>query len=111
MKKIFVINSESMGNGNFDLGKQLMVNFFRKLAFQDFLPQGIIFYNAGVKLLAQGSSILPELDALEKKGVDLIACGTCVNFFGLQEKILVGRVSNMEEIVSHLCKAERVVTI
>jgi selenium metabolism protein YedF len=111
MKKVIVIQGDSMGKGDDDLGKKLLCNFLRKLTLQEILPKAIIFYNSGVKLLAEGTPVLVELEALEKKGVDLIACGTCVNYFELEEKILVGRVSDMQEIVSHVIKDERVVTI
>lgn len=111
MKKIIVINSEIMGKGNDELGRKIMASFLRKLTLQESYPEAIIFYNTGVKLVAVGTPILAELKSLEERGIDLIACGTCVSFFELQDKILVGRVSDMQEIVTHLTKADKVVTI
>ncbi|CBE68200.1 SirA-like (fragment) [Candidatus Methylomirabilis oxygeniifera] len=74
-------------------------------------PSGIVFYNSGVNLLARGSSVLDALDVLAEAGVDLIACGTCVAFYKLKDKIFVGRISDMLEIVSTLMNSEKVITI
>jgi selenium metabolism protein YedF len=111
MRNIIVIHSDVMGRGNDDLGKKLIGSFFRKLTLQEDCPEAIIFYNAGVFLLAEGSPVLTDLKVLEEKGVDLIACGTCVSFFELQNKIMAGRVSDMQEITTQLVKAEKIITL
>jgi len=84
MKRTIIINSETWGRGNEELGKQLMDSFLRKLLALGSKPDVIIFYNSGVRLLAQGSLVTDALDALYNTGVDMIACGTCVAYFQQQ---------------------------
>lgn len=111
MKKVIIINSDSLGRGDEALGQRLMGAFLRKLWAREEKPDAIIFYNSGVKLMAKGSAVLDALDGLYGSGVDILACGTCVEYYNLGNDIQVGRVSNMEEIVSILMKAESVVTV
>jgi selenium metabolism protein YedF len=111
MSKTVIINSEGLGSGDEELGRQLMGSFLRKLWGNSVRPSRIIFYNAGVKLLVEGSPVLDALDGLSEQGVDLIACGTCVTFYDIKEKIAVGRVSNMNEIVAMMMSDAAVVTV
>ncbi|KAB2959856.1 MAG: sulfurtransferase-like selenium metabolism protein YedF [Candidatus Methylomirabilis oxygeniifera] len=111
MSTTIIINSEVLGKGPDELGERLMGSFLRKLCMQREKPSGIVFYNSGVNLLARGSSVLDALDVLAEAGVDLIACGTCVAFYKLKDKIFVGRISDMLEIVSTLMNSEKVITI
>ena len=109
--KTIVIHSETLGRGNDELGKKLMAPFLRKLLIAEKKPARIIFYNAGVKLLAHGSPVLFELEELAASGVELIGCGTCIGFFKLDDKIAVGRRSNMQEIVGYLTESDSVMTV
>ncbi len=111
MRKTIVINSETMGKGEDELGQMIQVTFFTQVSASDRKPDAIIFYNAAVKLLTADSPALDALNDLFRTGVDLIACGTCVAYFELKDKIVVGRVSNMQEIVSILLDSDSVVTI
>jgi selenium metabolism protein YedF len=111
MKKVIVINSESFGRGSEELGKKLMGAFLKKLWASDSKPGQIVFYNSGVKLLGPDSPVLDALNALFDSGVDLLACGTCITYFELDDKIKVGRVSNMEEIVASFLNSDDVITI
>ena len=111
MKTVVVINSDTMGKGNDELGELIMGNFFNQLLAVSPLPDAVIFYNAGVKLLTAEAPVSGALDALFKRGVDLIACGTCVTYFKLGDKLDNGRVSNMQEVVSILMNTDKVVTI
>jgi len=111
MKKVFIINSEFYGHGNDELGHKLMGAFLKKVWARDKKPYAIIFYNSGVKLLAKGSFYLDALTGLEDAGVDLIACGTCLDSYDLKDKMMVGRVSGMEEIVDVMMNAKSVITI
>lgn len=111
MPKTIIINSEIFGAGSHELGQQLMGSFLRKLWRINDKPAAIIFYNSGVKLLAEGSNVLDALDGLYNAGVDLIACGTCVSYFNLKEKIAVGRVSDMNEIVTIMTTNDSVITV
>lgn len=111
MSKAIIINAESMGRGSEEVGKQMLGSFFRKIGAQTQKPDAMIFYNSGVKLVAEGSPFLADLEILSRSGIDLIACGTCAGYFGLSDRIVVGRVSNMQEIARTLMKTESVVTL
>lgn len=110
MKMIVLLNGECLGQGTSELGAQLMGSFLRKLWMVDHKPDAIIFYNSAVKLLSEGSQVLDALDGLSKAGVDLIACGTCTSYFQLDDSLHVGRISNMQEIISIIMNAQKVVT-
>lgn len=99
MKKVIIINSETMGNGNSELGATPKK------------PEAIILYNGGVKLAAEGSGVLDALEGLLDAGVDILACGTCVEHFGLGAKMKKARISNMVEITECLMNADDTVTI
>ncbi|NLY35812.1 MAG: sulfurtransferase-like selenium metabolism protein YedF [Tissierellia bacterium] len=111
MKEVIIINDDAMGRGSKELGKKLIGTFLTKLWASPIKPDAIIFYNGAVKLLTIGGGSHQALHFLEKAGVDLIACGTCVSYFELEEQINLGRISGMEEILMLIQKAEKVVTI
>ena len=111
MKTLFIVNSEFFGNGNDELGQKLMGAFLKKLWAKQKKPQYIVFYNSAVKLLAKGSLHLDALHGLSDLGVDLIACGTCVDFYGLTDCIEIGRISGMEEIVNLMELCPKVITV
>ena len=106
---VVAVSSDKMGEGSEELGKVLIKAFFFALTQQDELPGTIIFYNGGVKLSTEGSPVLEDLTNLAAQGVEVISCGTCLNFYQLSEKLAVGEVSNMYDIVEHLRKADVVV--
>jgi selenium metabolism protein YedF len=111
MNKTIVINSELMGRGDDELGRQIMGSFLRKLSIEENKPKKIIFFNSGVKLLAKGSSVLDGIDLLKKAGIDMMACGTCVNYYKLADKIESGLISDMKSIISTLMNSDDVITI
>ncbi len=106
---VVAIGSNTMGAGNDELGKALMKAFVFALTNADTLPERIIFYNSGAYLPCEGSDSLEDLKNLEKAGVKITACGTCLNFYGLTEKLQVGTVSNMYDIVEALTAARTVI--
>lgn len=108
---VFIISSDTLGRGSDDLGRQLMAKFVLQLSTQAPKPHAIAFYNAGVKLLAEGSSCLEGFRTLEHDGTDLLACGTCVDFFQVRGQIAVGHVTDMREIVATIHAAPKVVTV
>ena len=108
---VFVIASETLGRGSEELGRQLMAKFVLQLSTQTPRPHAIVFYNAGVKLLADDSPCLEGFRSLEHDGTDLLACGTCVDFFQLRGRIAVGHVTDMREIVAAIHAAPKVVTV
>ena len=98
-KTAVVIGSNQMGTGDEALGKTLIKAFIFALTSQDTVPDHIIFYNRGAELSCEGSDSLDDLRALAAAGADIMTCGTCLNFYDLQDRLAVGRVSNMYDIV------------
>jgi len=111
MERVVVINSDKMGQGDEKLGARLMGNFLSKLIDAKLKPKIMVLYNSGVKLAAKGSPVLESLQSLENLGVEIICCGTCVNFYGLADQMEAGRVSDMPEIVRVLIQAKATVTV
>ena len=106
---VVAIGSDKMGIGAEDLGKTLLKAFVFALTQQDQLPKTILFYNGGASLTCEGSPMLEDLRALEAQGVEIMTCGTCLNYYGLTEKLAVGSVTNMYTIVEKLTQAGSVV--
>lgn len=106
---VLVLDSATLGRGADELGANLMVNFLRNLAFRDDLPETILCYNTGARLTETTSPAFPMLQALADKGVEIILCGTCVEYFRLQNKVGIGRVGDMRGIVEALMKADKVI--
>ncbi|HOV94341.1 MAG TPA: sulfurtransferase-like selenium metabolism protein YedF [Spirochaetales bacterium] len=94
--------SDSIGQGSDELGALLMKGFIYALAEGENKPVRMIFMNSGVNLTVEGSIHLENLRRLQDEGVEILSCGTCLDFYGLKDKLAVGRVSNMYEIVSLL---------
>ena len=103
-----VISSEAMGQGDDRLGKILMKSFLFALTQQDILPETVLLYNGGAFLSCEGSEYLEDLKKLEELGVEILTCGTCLDFYGLKEKLAVGGISNMYEIVEKQCRAHTI---
>ena len=99
---VVVISSDKMGEGAEELGKTLLKAFV-------FSPKTMLFYNGGAHLTCEGSPMLEDLKALEAEGVEILTCGTCLNFYGLTEKLVVGGVTNMYVIAEKMLNAGNVV--
>ena len=108
--KVFLIQSEGLGRGDEQLGQLLMSNFFRLLGENEDKPKTIIFWNAGARLLCEGSPVLERLKRLEEQGVELLACGTCLEYFELNDKLTVGKPTNMMKSIQTMLSSE-VVTL
>jgi len=106
---VFYIASDYMGIGSEELGHVLMRGFIKTIKDIKEKPGKLIFLNGGVKLTTKGSKVLDDLKELEAAGIDILSCGTCLDFFGLKEELKAGRVSNMFEILSSLTEADRVI--
>ena len=106
---VVVIASDQMGVGSPELGKTLMKGFLYALGQQESLPRTILFYNGGASLSCEGSPALEDLKSLEAQGVEILTCGTCLNFYGLSEKLQVGEVTNMYSIVEKMTQADCIV--
>ena len=103
------ITSEFMGHGDDKLGKMLIRSFFVALSVMEELPTVIVFYNSGVKLAAKGSEVTDLLLEIEAKGVEIILCGTCVDFFGLGNNTVSGKIGDMYQILQRLAAAGNVI--
>ena len=106
---VVAIGANTMGAGAEELGKTLLKAFVFALTQQDKLPKTVLFYNGGASLTCEGSPMLEDLKTLESEGVEIMTCGTCLNYYGLTEKLAVGSVTNMYAIVEKLTHAGNVV--
>ncbi len=106
---VVVISSRYMGSGNDELGAILMKSFIYALSQQEVLPETILFYNSGAYLTCEESPSLDDIKSLEAEGVEILTCGTCLNFYGLKEKLKVGEISNMYDIVEKMTQAGHIV--
>lgn len=109
--RILLISQDVMGKGDDALGAVLMKSFFHTLAETDPAPDTIIFFNSGVKLLAEGSEVIDDITMLEKKGKRIIACGTCLDYFNLKQSLRAGTVSNMYEIKELMITASSTISL
>lgn len=107
-KQLVVISSDCMGSGSDELGRQLMKGFIYALTELDQLPETMLFYNGGAKLTVEGSDALEDLRLLEAQGVEILTCGTCLNHYGLSEKLAVGTVTNMYVIAEKMMEARTI---
>lgn len=106
---VVVITSRCMGEGNEELGRALMKSYLFALTQMETMPKTILFYNGGAFLTTEGSAFLEDLKSLEAQGVEILTCGTCLNFYGISEKLQVGGVTNMYEIAEKLAGATRII--
>ena len=106
---VYAFGTNVMGSGNDELGATLMKGFIYAVSQLEELPKTMLFYNGGVKLTTEGSASLEDLKSLQAQGVEILSCGTCLNFYGLSEKLAVGEVTNMYTIVEKLNGASHIV--
>lgn len=99
---VIAITADTMGKGNEELGKILIKSFVYTVSETPPYPKTMVFYNGGVRLTCQGSPVLDDLIRLEDKGVEIISCGTCLDFLELKDKLKVGSISNMYTIYEKL---------
>jgi intracellular sulfur oxidation DsrE/DsrF family protein len=108
---VILVTNDGMGRADTELQHKLAATYFRLLNEHDMLPAVICFYTDGVKLVCTGSPVLDVLRDLEGKGVRLVICGTCLNYFGLTEQVAVGIVGGMADIIDAQWRAEKVITL
>ena len=108
---VIQITRNGMGHADPELQQQLIDKYLSLLDEHNQLPAAICFYTDGVKLAVEGSPVLKQLRSLESKGVHLILCGTCLNFFGLTDKVQVGVVGGMTDIIEAQWRAGKVITL
>ncbi len=106
---VVVISSATMGEGDPELGKILIKGFIYALTQLDTLPKTMLFYNGGAHLTCEESASLEDLKSLEAQGVQILTCGTCLNHYGLTEKLQVGEVTNMYVIAETMAGATKII--
>lgn len=105
---VVVVSSDRMGIGNDELGKVLIKGFIFAVTQLDTLPKTMLFYNGGATITCEGSDSIEDLKSLEAQGVEILTCGTCLDYYGLKEKLAVGSVTNMYSIVEKMAGANKI---
>ncbi len=108
--KVILFLSDSMGEER-ELGTMLLRAFLSTLKEASSLPSKLLFVNRGVFLTTEGSKVIDVLKELEERGVEIYSCGTCLEYFGLKDKLLVGKITNMYDTVENLLQSDSVVRI
>jgi len=108
---VILITSDVLGTGDRRLGEILMKAFLNTLWDAETKPAKILFLNDGVRLTTEGSEVLETLHLLEKEGVQIFSCGTCLEYYQLKEDLKVGLVTNMYDTVDSLLSASKVIKI
>ncbi len=108
---LIMVTNDGMGKGEKPLQHKLIQTYLKLLDDSNTLPSVICFYTDGVKLVVEGSSVIDQLKALEAKGVHLILCSTCLNYYGLIDKVQVGIIGGMTDIIEAQGRADKVITI
>ncbi len=108
---IYVINQETLGHGKAELGGVLMKGFTYTLLEVKPLPKAILFMNGGILLTIQNSPVLENLQRLEISGVEILSCGTCLDYYDVKDKLAIGTVTNMYTIVEMMAAASKVITL
>lgn len=106
-----LVNRNGMGDADPELQMKLIQTYFRLLDESNTLPGVVCFYAEGVHLVVEGSPLMETLASLEAKGVRLVVCNTCLNFYGLIEQVKVGIVGGMTDIIEAQRRADKVITI
>ena len=109
MGTVVAVGSDRMGEGSEELGRILIKSFIFALTQLDDLPDKILFYNGGAKLTVEGSENLEDLKTLEEQGVEILTCGTCLDYYGIKDQLAIGGVTNMYSIVETLQNAMSVI--
>lgn len=108
---VVLINSNGMGRGDTELQHKLISSYLKLLKENNYLPAAICFYTDGVYLVVEGSPVLDQLRALEEAGVRLVICSTCLNHYGLQDKVQVGVIGGMNDILEYQWRADKMITL
>ena len=108
---ILTFTRNGLGHGPDDLQQKLAVKFLQLNLDANTLPAKILFYTDGVKLACEGSPVIDQLRALKERGVELILCSTCLDYYGLREKVAVGIVGGMPDIIEAMSRAGKVISL
>jgi selenium metabolism protein YedF len=108
---VVLITSDVFGTGDRRLGEILMKAFLNTLWDAETRPAKLLFMNSAVNLTTEGSEVLETLKLLEKEGVEVFSCGTCLEYYSLTEKLSVGSVTNMYDTVDSLLSADKIIKL
>jgi len=111
LKTVVFIDSDRLGSGDDDLGCALMFSAIKNMPDSGMIPSHIILMNNGVKLVAAGSPVLKDFQKLTEAGCDIISCGTCLDWFDMQDSFAVGRRGTMIEALNLMDNAEHLVKL
>lgn len=110
-EQVILVGEDKLGKGNDQLGEVLIKGFFYTLTEMEPYPSAILFLNSGIMLTIESSPVLEYLRTLEMQGVQVLSCGTCLDYYNAKDQLAVGGVTNMYTIVEHLNKAKNVIRI
>lgn len=110
-EQVILVGKDKLGEGNDQLGEVLIKGYFYTLTEMEPYPNAILFLNGGIKLTLESSPVLEHLRTLEMQGVQVLSCGTCLDYYNAKDQLAVGGVTNMYTIVEHLNKAKNVIRI
>ena len=108
---VLVFTRNGLGDAPAELQQKLAAKFLQLNLDANTLPAKVLFYTDGVKLACEGSSVIDQLRALKDRGVELLLCSTCLDYFGLREKVVVGIVGGMPDIIEAMNAAEKVISL
>lgn len=108
---LLYLNSDRLGVGDDALGRKLLKSFLTEVLASEHRPDMVGCVNSAVQLTTEGSPVLEELRALAARGARIASCGTCLDALGLRDKLLVGEVGKMEQVVQVLFTADRVIRV
>ena len=108
---VIIISNDKLGLGNDELGATLMKSYLYALAESDNLPADLLFINGGVKLVVEGSDSLINIKTLQNKGVNILSCGACLDFYSLKDKLAIGEITNMYTIVEKMNSSSNTIKI
>ena len=108
---IILVTNNGLGNADITLQQKLAVKYFELLSENNELPSAICFYTEGVKLTMMDSPALTQLKVLESMGVRIIICSTCLDYYGIKDKVQIGIIGGMPDIIEAQTKASKVITI
>jgi selenium metabolism protein YedF len=108
---VILIGADHLGEGAEELGKMLIKGFIFSVSQLSPPPEAIIFINGGARLTPEGAGTVPDLLALAEKGVTILTCGTCANYYGIKDALAVGAITDMMDIVNRISGAGKLVTV
>ena len=108
---LVLVKSSGFGEGEPDLGEKLLKSFMQVLLESGKMPDRMVFMNSGIFLTTEGSPLADIIEQFEKKGVEILSCGTCLDYYDRKDKLIVGKPTNMKHTVDALLGFDRVITV